>query len=83
MIVVKKTRDVRPVCFQDYDELLLQLVHHMLEEDRRQLICHILASQGGSSTIVPLADQPVETWICQFIPCKLCIFAESFVLSPT
>ena len=39
-----------------------------------------LASQGGSSsTTIPMADQHVETWICQFV----WMYAESFVLCPT
>ena len=38
---------------------------------------------SGSSTTLPLADQLVKTWICQFIPHHVWTYAESFVLRPT
>ena len=37
----------------------------------------------GSNITVPLSNRPVETWICQFIPCHVWMYAESFVLSST
>ena len=40
-------------------------------------------ARGASSTTVLLADRPVKTLICQFIPRHVWIYAESFVLRPT
>ena len=34
----------------------------------------ILTSQAGRSTTVPLADQTVKMWICQFIPCHVWMY---------
>ena len=42
-----------------------------------------LVARGGSSTTVPLADKPIEMWICYFIPRHVQMYAESFVLRPT
>ena len=40
-----------------------------------------LLTIGGGSAIAPLANQPVETWICLFVPRHVRMYAESFVLS--
>ena len=44
------------------------------------LVILVQSLPDSSSIALPPADRPVKTWICQFIPCHLKMYPESFII---